>query len=317
MNQDYYSDARFKLIGDLPSGFFLYDWKELYIRPFSVKELPLLSLGAHSRYNGVSHLLRAVDITITQSVLDLTDGDFEFIIAWLRKYSFPSTPLIVKWHCINNVWMFKNRRIWDQETPPTKKQISDNEMFEGPCDTNNVEIVHNSQMRITSLDDDWRNDDPELDLPRMRTYSDYYEHVQEQPHYRLMGMVARYVRAGETYRDKLAIVENDMDLYDRAYTLMEKSKHGIYESMTLKCRSCDNKVPHTALPNYRTFFPESNEQEIADVQYNLMTQFHTPPNDNMSSLTLFYHHSCLVRDKKEEEQRRQTAKSAKPWRVGG
>lgn len=325
MLQDIYADPRFKFIGDLPSGSFVYDWRELYIRPFDVIELPLLSLGAHARYNGVTHLLRAVDIVINQNVRELTDGDFEFILGWLRKFSFPATPLVVSYHCDNPIFTLPSGAVYfDEENPkPDYKKQRELKLKATKCDTRNNEIVHNVRMQIDALDDDWTNDDPELDLPRMATYSDYYEHIQSNPEYRLIGMVARHLKAGNTYREKLALIEQDgspqeriraLDLYERAYAFMERSKHGIYETMTLRCRSCENKVPYTAYPNYRTFFPESSEKEISDVQYNLMSRFHTQPNDRMPAMKLLYHHSCLVRDIKEEEQRRSTQRSAQRGR---
>lgn len=313
MLQEVYADPRFKFIGDLPSGCFAYEWRELYIRPFDVVELPLLSLGAHARYNGISHLLRAVDIVINQVVTDLTDGDFEFVLGWLRKFSFPSTPLVVQWDCNNRVYAYPEGALYlDEADPiPDYKKQRELKLKAINCGTKNTEIVHNVQTLIDTLDEEWVNTDPDIDLPRMATYSDYYEHIQAHPEYKLLGMVARYIRAGSTYSEKLAIVEQDMDLYERAYAVMARSKHGIRESMTLRCRSCDNRVPYSSGPSYRTFFPESSEQEISDVQYNLMSRFHTQPNDRMSSLKLLYHHSCLVRDVKEEEQRRNTQNSAR------
>lgn len=317
MIQDVYADPRYKFIGDMPSGCFVYDWKELYIRPFDTIELPLLSLGAHARYNGISHLLRAVDIVMNQPVLDLTDGDFEFVLGWLRKFSFPATPLVVQWPCNRRVFAFPSGALYqDEENPePDYKKQRELKLKAIDCGTNNTEIVHNVQMKIDSLDDDWTNTDPDLDLPRMRTYSDYYEHIQENPSDKQIGMLARYVKAGDTFAEKLAILNTDsaeaMDLYERAWELMGRSRHGISEDMTLRCRSCEARVPFTSYPNYRSFFPESSEQEISDVQYNLMARFHIAPNDRSPSLKLLYHHSCLVRDMKEEEQRRNAQKSAK------
>lgn len=316
MIQEVYSDPRFKFIGDLPSGCFTYNWKELYIRPFDVVELPLLALGAHARYNGISHLLRAVDIVINQNVSDLTDGDFSFILGYLRKFSFPSTPLVVQWHCHKQVYQHPEGKLWlDEEHPiPSNLQVREQKLKRIDCNTNNTEIVHNVKTLIDTLDDDWVNTDPDLDLPRMGTYSDYLEHTIVDPGYKTLGMLARYVAAGDTYRDKLTLIESDIDLYEKAYAFRRRSIHGIRETMGLRCRSCDNRVPFESHPNFRSFFPESSEQEISDVQYNLMSRFHIQPNDRMSSLKLLYHHSCLVRDVKEDEQRRQAAASAQRTR---
>lgn len=317
MIQDVYADPRFKFIGDLPTGCFLYKWKELYIRPFDVIELPLLSLGANARYNGVSHLLRAVDIVMNQPVTDLTDGDFEFVLGWLRKFSFPSTPLVVQWPCTKRVFAYPEGALYiDEENPePDYKRQRELKLKPIECNTNNTEIVHGVKTVIDTLDDDWTNDDPELDLPRMLTYSDYYEYTRANPGNKLFGQVARHIKAGDTFHDKLAILSADtaeaMDLYERAWALMQRSVHGIREQMTLRCRSCETRVPFTAYPDYRAFFPESSEQEISDVQYNLMARFHTAPNDRTSSLKLLYHHSCLVRDIKEEQQQRQAQQSAR------
>ncbi len=310
MIQNAYSDPRFKYIGDLPTGYLLYDWKELYIRPFDTPELSLLSLGAGARYNGISHLLRAVDLVIDRPVRELTDGDFEFVIAWLRKYSFPATPLIVQWQCSNPIHVFPDNAIYE-DGKPDRDTMRKLKLRPDTCTRKNTEIVHNVVMKIDAFEDDYVITDPELDLPRMATYSDYYEHIQKDPGYRQFGRVARHIKAGETYREKLAIIEQDADLYDRAYSLMQEAKHGVYEQMTLCCATCDVRVPHTAYPNYRSFFPETTDKQILDVQYTMMAKFHTAPNAHTSAMALLYHHSCLARDLKEEEERRRAQEAAR------
>ena len=93
------SDGRFHDIGDLPSHQIPYagDFDKLYIRPFELAELQLLSRAA--QLDELSPLIRAIDLTISQDINKIAIGDFYYLMLWHRTYSMPATPYIQVWQC--------------------------------------------------------------------------------------------------------------------------------------------------------------------------------------------------------------------------
>lgn len=308
-----YNDYRYVDMGDLPTGFGPYRGQgvsKMYIRPFCVRELSLLTMGSSMGEQGVGHILRAVDMAISCDATILTDGDFEYIMAWLRLNSYPKAPSLVRWRCKRtNVIESDGRAFY---TKPDAFLLSQRELkmrgleYE-VCNASNNEIVHNVKTVINTFDDDdlvMEYDD--LDFPRMNTMVEMRTMLDEQPELEHHARMARWVRAGLTLRDKMAILENqeDFDMYSRIQECIKRYAHGIMEKMRLRCRTCGNEVDHTALPNMLTFFANNTEKDILDIQYTLLSELKLQPNDDMPAKTLLYHHSCLAKDKQAEEERR-------------
>lgn len=310
---DIYNDYRYVDMGDLPTGFGPYvkhGIKKLYIRPFCVRELSLLNMGANLGNRGVGHIIRAVDMAISCDVNVLTDGDFEYVMAWLRLNSYPKAPSLVKWRCKKvNVIESIGRAFY---TKPDAFRMSPNEMkargleYE-TCDAHNNEIVHNVQTKINTFDDDdLTMGYEELDFPRVGTLVELFSLLDEHPELAHHARMARWVKEGSTLREKMSILENqsDFDMYSKINECIKRYRHGIEEGMSLRCRTCGNTVEHTSKPNILTFFADNTEKDILDIQYSLLAELKLQPNDDMPAKTLLYHHSCLAKDKQAEEERK-------------
>src|SRR5438067_6959958 len=111
------ADGRYSDVGNLPSNFYPYpDETKMYARPFTIKELKLVSKAAILK--DMTHLIRAVDLCITLDAGNLSVGDFFYILMWLRIHSMPKTPYVVEWHCKESVLVNKNdgSRIFNDAT---------------------------------------------------------------------------------------------------------------------------------------------------------------------------------------------------------
>jgi hypothetical protein len=305
------NDARYLDIGDLPTGYAPYKelgLKQIYLRPFVVKELPLIHLGSKAKVGGLSSILRAVNMVASCDIYCLTDGDFEFLLAWLRRNSYPTSPMLVSWICKKTNVVEKETRkfILEQEA----KYLTETDMrihnYEYElCDAENSTIVHNAKVLVDTLDDDClyiKYDD--IDFARVNTLVEYDTLIESDPSISKVADLARWVKAGNTLAEKIEILESsDIDLYERIVETQNMFKHGIRESMSMQCRVCRNKVEHTSKPNLRSFFSDNTETDIYNIQYGLMSEFGVAPDDDMPIKKLLYHHSCLAKDKQDEKER--------------
>lgn len=311
--KEIYNDCRYVDMGDLPTGFGPYrklGVSKLFIRPFCVRELSLLTMGANMGEQGVGHILRAVDMAISCDVHILTDGDFEYVMAWLRLNSYPKAPSLVRWNCKRtNVIESIGRAFY---TKPDAFSFSARELkvrgleYE-VCNATNNEIVHNVTTQINTFDDDdLEMEYDDLDFPRMSTMVELRTMLADQPELEHHARMARWVKEGLTLRDKMRILEDQegFDMYSRIQECLKRYKHGIVENMRLRCRTCGNEVDHTSTPNMLTFFANNTEKDILDIQYTLLSELKLQPSDDMPAKTLLYHHSCLAKDKQAEEERR-------------
>lgn len=293
-------DGRFVDIGDLPTGFDHYDFDELYLREFTLTELKLLYVGMHSKTKPLNHIIRAIQMCCNQDITALTDGDFEFVMAWLRKNSYPRAPLLVNWKCMHENIVYKKDRTFYRGPDISEKEMALRDMEKEVCQTNNVEIVNQYRTQVEALDDgDTKLPYDDLDFPRVRTLSDFYVYTQENPHERHMAECCRWLRDGATFAEKLELLYSfeDNEVYERILECKEKYHHGIVEVMNLRCRVCDYKWEHQTAPRLLSFFADNTEEDIFKIQYNLLSEFGMQPDMNMPAKLFLYNYSSLAKDK--------------------
>lgn len=299
-------DARFVDIGDLPTGFDAYDFKRLYIREFSVAELKLLHVGMHSRVRPIEHIIRAVQMCCTEDISELTDGDFEFVLAWLRLNSYPRAPLQVSWTCTETNVVKKVGRAFYKGPTLTERQMQLQGLEFEVCNTKNVSIVQRYGTNILTLEDGHTKiayDD--IDFPRTKTLPEFFEMVDEQPELRHMLECARWVKRGDTLRAKLIYLSSrpDNDLYERILECRERYHHGIEEYMHLRCRVCDYEWTHHTTPKLLSFFADNREEDLFKIHYSLLAEFGQPYDPNMPAKLMLYNFSSLAKDKRDAAER--------------
>lgn len=300
-------DVRFIDIGDLPTGFSPYEFKEMYVREFTLAELKLLYVGMHSRVKPISHIIRAVQQCCSVPVTSLTDGDFEFLLAWLRMHSYPKAPLQVNWKCMKDNIVYKSDRTFYTGPPLSKRDMSLKGLEPEVCQTNNVEIVNAYRTQIVSLDDDMLEIPyADIDFPRVATMQDFHAHVEEFPHDRHIAETARWVKEGSTFAEKFKLLNEceDMDLYERILECRKLFHHGIIEEMNLCCRVCSHKWKHTTTPNILSFFADNTEEDIMKIQYNLLSEFGMSFDMNMPAKLFLFNYSSLAKDRQDAAERR-------------
>lgn len=298
----YKTDVTYSNIGDVPSGFFPYKGKitEIYARPFTIRELPLIHRACNSQ-NAMDHLIRAVDSCISVPAAELTDGDFEFVMAWLRESSYPSGPTFVRWDC-NNLVM--RDELDDIIEGVNEEDMEMQGLHYDKCGRENNELVHQTEMRFVSLDDDFPGLPDFMDFPRIASQKELSEIKKMSVEDVKMAEYARWVRAGTSLHDKIA--ELDKLSVDQFVELMRLSKachHGVYENLHLRCRSCNSRPSYRNPLQYTKFFADNTDQNVMDIQYSLLSHFSLQPDANMPVKLLLYHNSCLAKDLQKEAEK--------------
>lgn len=258
------SDPRFAEMGALPSHFHPYDWKKLYARPFERAELQLLSRAIAT--GELANVLRAVDIVISEDVLDLTTYDFYYVMLWLRSVSMPKAPYTVSWDCNtlvltnpeNNEFIFGDR----SNIPESEEEQRKYTEFR-PCGFSNTSVVHHTKVELICLPDP---DDagkegyvpfvplPEgWDFPRVRTMVEEEEYAAD-PDFVMILKSLRWMK-GNTFKEKLDRFDSmGLDVIQQAKEIIEGYEHGYAEEMSFLCGRCRTKHERTVQVDALSFF---------------------------------------------------------------
>lgn len=310
---DYKTNSAFSNIGDVPTGFFCYpELKPLFIRPFNLSELNLIHRGKAT--GKLEHTVRAVDLVCNRDITKFTDGDFEFIMAWLRVQSFPEVPLLVQWKCTKENIVSSHNKLYYTGPKLTDLQMKLKGFEREICNNDNTEIVHNHDTIITSLEDDFDQTgfetDLDIDFPRVSTLIELYELKETQPELVKIAELARWLKAGDTLDEKLeAFYDSPANVYPELKRVAEKYKHGVKETVNLRCNLCENKLTHTTGVDHTAFFSDNSQTAIMDMQYKIMTAFKTSVPETTPAKVFLYHYSSLLKDEQRELERQNLNKA--------
>lgn len=238
------NDSTFHDLGTLPSQGIPYKGRmeKFFIRPFRLPELRLLSKAVEIQELGP--LIRAVDAVISHDVMDLTIGDFYYVLLWLRMYSMPDTPQIIEWYCDQPYYTHNETKaalLYSMETWPTA-EVMDEQYSAVSCDTHNTSVVHIPTVEILSLEEDFVLD-PDFDFPRVAILESLNSALLDTE----ISMLAPAIQwmKGTTWEEKIATLEADtsLALFGKALKINKTVLHGINEQVTFSCRRC--RVEHT------------------------------------------------------------------------
>lgn len=252
------ADARFVDIGNLPSNFYPYTYGKLFIRPFTLKELMLVSRSVVEK--DITHLIRAVDVCITEDVKDLTIGDFYYILLWLKTYSSPKQPKIVSWDCNETLFVDKETGEGipnDNFVIPEGKSVDDYNQVD--CGTANSEIIHMSTVEIVQLpEEEWEGLPEGFDFPRVGILPEIYEIRGDAVRNAELNFIipsAQWIK-GNTFKEKLSILEAqpDLNMFEEAKAIDDTVVHGIKEQCILKCRRCRAESQYIVTLDALSFF---------------------------------------------------------------
>lgn len=247
-------DARYMSIGNLPSNYIPYSFKDLMIRPLTVNEMKLISKAGVTRDE--DYLIRAVDLCISEDVQDLTQGDYYYVLMWLRINSSPKTPYAVTWKCPESFYQnIVDGSIIKNDKTKWIPDIRDMKNYkEVKCDTSNTELVHMTTLNILQFPDEIDPLGPEFDFPRVRIIKQVRD-LYEDPEMQLLLPALQWIK-GDTIADRIAFLEAqpNTDLLMEALSLEATLVHGIEEKCTLHCRTCRAEHPYTINLEPLSFF---------------------------------------------------------------
>lgn len=299
-------DSRYHNLGALPSQGLVYPEASWLIRPFTVNELMLVH--TYFTTNDFNYILRAIQICFTGDILNLTDGDFMYLLAWQRSRSYPQTPLDTFWTCNAIQLMLVNSKYAVGPTVSEEQRtlmINQRKAEYRPCGWKNRELVYGSKTKVISLDE---KDPPVLmdglTFPRVNTLAEYLTLVHEKKN-TLLDEYARWIKHGTTLKDKVQFLEQQTDLSLIEHIKEYKTRwfHGVLSVSRLKCNNCGAKYLHTNELNIPEALADNTEQALLDMQHQLAAGYSIPPNDDMPSKKFLYFYSKLSKEKKEAEQR--------------
>lgn len=255
---DMQMNPKYMDIGPLPSNGKAYKWTNLYIRPFTLHELKLISRSAS--LGDPQPIIRAIDLTISEDVNDLTTGDYFYVMLWHKIHSYTKTPLIVEWPCDRPLFnrlrdgKIRFEPLTEQEQEEQDLLAEDRDKFLPElCGTVNSEPIHKVDVEVASLEDDFVLD-AALDFPRVRNMVEVEEALKDPDLSWLIPSI-RWL-PGLTLEDKMKHFEDseEPNLLARARKANDTVRHGINQKTTLHCRRCRTTHPYFIRLDPQSFF---------------------------------------------------------------
>lgn len=249
------NDGRYTLLNDLPSGYFEYSFKELWIRPFTPNEARLLHMGRVS--NNLTYIISAVAACLSIPVRPLLIEDFEFCMYWLRMHSYPTKPFIITWDCDNKV--------------PSDEEGDEEEIV---CGFKNQTTVKTTNLIVDKVLD--KIVLPKgLAFPTMGIYEELWSIrkkvsmleaanlLDSEEYAEIIGdiyltHIAQWIAEGETMEDKINILKNSPSLAyqeELEQKIKEIPEFGVSEYINVLCAKCGGEMRRRLELDYLTFFP--------------------------------------------------------------
>lgn len=255
-------------VTDLPSGGIPYAVKHIEVQPFRPRHMPFLSEALMSENS--APLIEAVgQVLVDFDVNQLTDGDFYYILAWLR-FNSRDIPMYAPWECTGTMFRRKDTgeilsldkidelvEQWEKakgtEAEATTVNPNELEYEDLTCGKENKEIVTFDDFKILRMSD--APLDPRLEYPRVRHMVEFVELVKEKRYTKIIGPT-RYLKDGYSLRHKLEIVDSmeDMELFDAASKAHFEFEHGILQHVLKKCPQCGSTHEFVVTISAQSFF---------------------------------------------------------------
>lgn len=252
---------------NLPSRGIPYAVKSIEVVPFRPKHLPFISEAIYMENS--APLIEAVGQVMDFDVKQLTDGDFYYILTWLR-FNSRDLPIFADWDCLGTVFTREGddkiytmedidnmHAQWTAALGTEAEEHMENpfdiKFYEQDCDHYNKQDVHFDDFTIKQMDETPM--DPRLDYPRVRHLVEYLELGQEKRYKRIIGPV-RYIRAGATLHEKLNDVmeATDMGVFDLASRAHFTYDHGVIQRVHKACERCGATHPFDVTIDAHSFF---------------------------------------------------------------
>lgn len=254
---------------NLPSRMLPYPVKEINVQPFRPRHL--LKVSEAVMQQSLAPLIEAVSQVMDFDAYQLTDGDFYYVLTWLRFHS-RNIPATAAWDCTGTIYERQDtgERVayetieqmieqWDlaKGTEAQQHMVDPNTIQFAPfeCGQHNNQPVTFADFECRYLDEDFVMP-PEFDYPRVRHMVEYLE-MLDDPTVARLAYPLRHIRKGNTLRERLDYVfdNDDMDTFDRAAAIAKQTEHGILQHIYKQCSACNVAHPFSMVVDASSFLP--------------------------------------------------------------
>lgn len=253
----------------LPSRGIPYAVKEINVAPFRPVHMSFISEAIYARNN--APLIEAVGQVMDFDVKQLTDGDFYYILAWLR-FNSRDLPIYSDWEC-GGVYFTRADDDKEYTIADIDQMVEQWELAEGTEaqaemeDPRTINFIENDchhhnkvEVKFEDFSIKYMSEaplDPRLDYPRVVHMVEYVGLREENRYKKLIGPV-RYIKEGQTLHAKLtATLEADsMELFDMAARANFEYEHGILQRVYKSCERCGIDHAFDVAIDAHSFFME-------------------------------------------------------------
>lgn len=292
-------------IGGLPSGFKLYDFDTLEIRPLLVSDMQNVEyIKVFKRPLDVFLLLKNVLRLDDSRIWQLTIDDCVYILSYLRRICYTDAPITVTWDCNASVVNEIGKRLAFRpehlhSTPEELRRIG---LQRRVCERKNSELIypHSMEYEVSSLDD--FEIPAGLKIPRLLDAHLYQESYDE-----MGASIAMFQRHlihidAPTIRERLEFIGNDLEKLDQIESFADKCFHGIRVGYRLRCFDCNHSPYYSKSVDLWDALPIVDETSMMNIQYTMLVKFHTQIDENTPIKKLLFWHSAYQKDKQEAAQ---------------
>ena len=245
-----------KFSTELPSRMRPYEThKSLEMALFGIPQLKKLSKAV--AIDSIEPVIDAIGEVLTQfDGHDLTDGDFNYLLAYQRMEGYKSAPLVFGFTCEGIMYresgglgrLLKKSQImslvetYDAATPEEKTEIQDPNklfMFTETCGEVNTFDLGIDDIKVFPLTEDPLHE--LLDYPRLRTLADAII-AKRDPERRNIVDAVRWIKDGYTLSDKFEVLEESDDpitLLQEALKANLTHAHGLQRHVVKSCVKCE------------------------------------------------------------------------------
>ncbi len=251
-------DVRYTDIShELPSKFIFYNFDSLSIRTLTLGELKKIYRSHTTR--SLRDLVEAIGLTIDVPAMDLTVGDFWYLMYWQRLNSYKKSPLNVNYVCDNPDHTLMVRKQQLPESSLEHSQIvSKSDLV--------VDIISEDDFAvIEALINQARADYNLYLFPQtMRDVVESTEMMVEEKFQTedmwLIKLASNISRDyGKTLADRMKFLETTDQLPDLAVDIQKfqtACNHGVQEKVLVSCKECGASKDVVLSIDALTFFPD-------------------------------------------------------------
>lgn len=243
----------------LPSNFLVYDFKDLYIRPFKGRHFAKLHRAREEE--SLLHLVEVVSSVITNAMyptglaFELTLPDFYACLYWLRMHSFLKHGFTHQTMCRS-----KHHHEWVEKGRPT-----DQGLMKVDAETlRHAEVISKASLKTRELTALPNPEEFSLDYPGIKLVSVLMKDVLEITMNENIDRFTARTAASIQFVDRQASLQERMQLVDdlsaddiATIARYEKavSDYGVVESIKWTCKTCGHIHSDELAIEAHSFFP--------------------------------------------------------------